>query len=409
MTKPLRQKRKKRKATSRPIGHLKKSKEKKVFSTVQLETLPNEVILHVFNYLTIVDLLKCGQVSKRFRAMSNVEYLWPEKFNLFYKKVPVGFLQKLLDHGCKYLSLSEAIVKGTLSLQKASRLKYLNLTGFERKSNRENSEQMLEASYSLEKLSLSQIHLSSKLISDISLQNGTTLKVLDLSRCTFCRNENNCTYRGWSCLEDSSCTSDVPVKQIVENCTKLKELNLSSTELCEKSIEFLVSNLTSKIEKLSLSDMPMLRDEHIKTLVTRCNKMTELNFGGRTSITRHSLNFVIEHLQSTLVKLSLRFGNVVLDSNDFLKLKSMEKLKYLCYYEAKDAVNMQMLKKMLPNLQIDFHTANIRIASPRPNWVGSVIGDHHGFWEINAEAEESKFCKNREFRKSRIHSIGTML
>ena len=383
--------------------------EGQVLLTLQFEALPNEVVLHIFSYLKIEDLLKCGRVSKRFRAISNDENIWPKKFNLSYKKVPVGFLQKILEHGCKYLSLSEAILEGTLNLQKASRLKYLNLSRFEPKSNLENSEKMLVASNFLEKLSLSKFHLSSKLISIISLQNGTTLKVLDLYKSTFCRNENNCTYRGWSCLEDSSCTSDVPVKQIVENCTKLKELNLSSTELCEKSIEFLVSNLTSKIEKLSLSDMPMLRDEHIKTLVTRCNKMTELNFGGRTSITRHSLNFVIEHLQSTLVKLSLRFGNVVLDSNDFLKLKSMEKLKYLCYYEAKDAVNMQMLKKMLPNLQIDFHTANIRIASPRPNWVGSVIGDHHGFWEINAEAEESKFCKNREFRKSRIHSIGTML
>ena len=287
-------------------------------------------------------------------------------------------------------------------MQKACRLKYLNLLGFEPLSNRENSEKMLEASFFLEKLSLSGIHLSPKLISNISFQNGTTLKVLDLSRCTFCRIENNCTYASYACLKDSNCTSDVPIKQIVENCTELKELNLSSTELCEKSVEFLVCNLTSKIEKLSLFWIPLLRDKHIKTLVTRCNKMTELNLGGQTSITRHSLNFVIEHLQSTLVKLSLQSSKVVLDSNDFFKLKSMEKLKILGYYKQKDPVNMQMMQKMLPNLQIDFHTDNIRIASP--NWVmGSEMEDHHGFWEINAEAEESKFCKKREhlgFRRS---------
>jgi hypothetical protein len=75
MTKPLRQKKKKNKATLRPISHLKRSKDKIVFSNVKLETLPNEVILHVFNYLKIVDLLKCGEVSKRFRAISNVEYV----------------------------------------------------------------------------------------------------------------------------------------------------------------------------------------------------------------------------------------------------------------------------------------------------------------------------------------------
>ena len=57
--------------------------------------------------------------------------------DLSYKKVPPGFLQKLLDGGCKYLSLSGAISEGTLSLPKASRLVYLNLSGFQ---NRENSE-----------------------------------------------------------------------------------------------------------------------------------------------------------------------------------------------------------------------------------------------------------------------------
>ena len=310
------------------------------------------------------------------------------------KKVPVGFLKKLLDHGCKYLSLSEATLEGTLNLQKASRLKYLDLSGFEPKSNRENSEELLEASYFLEKLSLNNFHLSSKLISIISLQNGKTLKVLDLSQSTFCRNENNCTctvtlyVTGFRCLNDSSCISDVPIEQIVENCSALKELNLSSTQLCEKSVDFLVSNLTPKIEKLNLYDIFCVRDKHIQTLVTRCNKLTELNFGGRTSTTRHSLNFVIEHLQSTLEKINLQFGNFVLDSSDFFKLKSMEELKLLCYYD--DGVDMQMLKKMLPNLQIDFHTVNMRIASPF--WVmGSVMGEHHGFWEINAKRAEELF------------------
>ena len=38
---------------------------------MQFDVLPNEVIVHVFNYLRIVDLIKCGQVSKRFRAIIN--------------------------------------------------------------------------------------------------------------------------------------------------------------------------------------------------------------------------------------------------------------------------------------------------------------------------------------------------
>ena len=192
MTKISRQKRRKRYANKRPAGPMKnlknKNKDQKVFSA-----LPNEIILHVFSYLKIVDLLRCGQVSKRLRAISNDEYVWPKKFNLCNKKVPVGFLQKLLESGCEYLSLSEAILKGTLNLQKTSRLKYLSLSGFIHEWNKENPEKMLESNCSLEELSLSKLHLSSKLINIISLQNGKTLRVLDLSRCTFCTNVKNCT------------------------------------------------------------------------------------------------------------------------------------------------------------------------------------------------------------------------
>ena len=375
MTKPLRHVKKRRKAIAR--------QEKKKNSTVQLENLPNEVIIHVFRFLEIVVLLKCERVSKRFKDLSNNEYLWPKTFNLCFKKVPCGFLQKLLDNGCQYLSLSCAILEGTLNLPKVSRLKYLNLYAFELKSNRENSEKILEASSFLEKLSLSESHISLKLISIFSLQNGKTLKVLDLSQCTFCRNENNCI--NTSLGRCSSCISDLPIKQIVEKCTELKELNLSSTKLCETSVDILVSNLTSKIEKLDLFDIHCLRDQHIKTLVIRCNNITELNFGGRTLITRQSLDFVIEHLKLTLVKLNLLFSNVELASSDIFKLKSMEKLKLICCYSYSSV--SQWLKEMLPNVQIDFDAVNMKIATP-DCLRGRARDDNHGFWEINAEAEE---------------------
>ena len=117
-----------RKLITRPVGTLKQlniiPKERKVCSTLQFEALPNEVIFRVFSYLKILDLLNCGLVSKRLRAISiDDQHLWPKKLNLCNKKVPVGFLQRLLDSGCKYLSLSEAILEGTLNMPKASKLR----------------------------------------------------------------------------------------------------------------------------------------------------------------------------------------------------------------------------------------------------------------------------------------------
>ena len=234
-----------RKSIKRSIDNSKQfnieKRGQKVFSTLQFRDLPNEVIFHVFGYLKMVDILKCGQVSKRFRALSNET--WPKKINLCNQKVPVKFLQKLLDHGCEYLSLSESILEGTLNLpkackldkeskyrlfrylrfsepilegtvnlpnlpnmphltavksgckymrailqgawdlKKASKLKYLNLSGVGIRCNQfQNSEKLLESCYSLQKLSLSKCHLSYNSVDIISHQNGKTLKVLDFSK-----------------------------------------------------------------------------------------------------------------------------------------------------------------------------------------------------------------------------------
>ena len=63
-----------RKSITRPAGPLKQlniiKKEQKVVSTLLFEALPNELICHVFSYLKILDLLNCGLVSKRLRAIS---------------------------------------------------------------------------------------------------------------------------------------------------------------------------------------------------------------------------------------------------------------------------------------------------------------------------------------------------
>ena len=190
-----------------------------MFSTLQFKDLPNEIIFHVFSYLKIVELLKCGQVSKRFRAIS-IE-VWPEKINLCHQKVPVKFLQKLLERECKYLSLSESILDGTLNLPKASKLdsggkylsfsarnlpkasklEYLNLSGVGLKCNQfKNLEKLLESCHSLQKLSLSKCHVSYDLINSICYQNGKSLQVLDLSRCTICPNERLDSHLGLDCM-----------------------------------------------------------------------------------------------------------------------------------------------------------------------------------------------------------------
>ena len=53
-----------------------KMAKRQKMSALQLEDLPEEMILTVFTYLDIRDLMSCGQVSKRIRQIRNIESLW---------------------------------------------------------------------------------------------------------------------------------------------------------------------------------------------------------------------------------------------------------------------------------------------------------------------------------------------
>ena len=52
----------------------------------QFQDLPNENILKVLSYLKVKDLLRCGQVSKRIRAVSDDKSLH-QNIDLAGKKV----------------------------------------------------------------------------------------------------------------------------------------------------------------------------------------------------------------------------------------------------------------------------------------------------------------------------------
>ena len=75
------------------------------------EDLPNEVLMRIFEFLDLIDVTNIAQVSKRLRNFCKDESLmqkFVEKINLYNKKVPIKFLEKIMDYGCKYLSLNTA-------------------------------------------------------------------------------------------------------------------------------------------------------------------------------------------------------------------------------------------------------------------------------------------------------------
>ena len=161
-----------------------------------LEALPNEVLMKICTYLTIFDITKFSQVSKRWRNFCKDKTLIQrsvEKINLYNKKVPIEFLEKILDHGCKYLSLGAANLKvddaninGKIKLKNPSKLKYLDLSAC--RGDTENIfESFLESCNSLEKFALRESlkdvdgfpmnwKIMAKMISKLCFQNGQSFE-----------------------------------------------------------------------------------------------------------------------------------------------------------------------------------------------------------------------------------------
>ena len=68
-------------------------------SCAQLEDLPDEIILKIFSLLDIKEILKCGHVSQRIRAISNDKSLW---LQLSFSDYEFSYevLEKAVGNGC---------------------------------------------------------------------------------------------------------------------------------------------------------------------------------------------------------------------------------------------------------------------------------------------------------------------
>ena len=72
---------------------------------LELADFPDEIILKVFACLKLSDLLKCGQVAKRFRNIAHDQFLW-QRIVMINQHFSTAFIRFILDRGCKYLDLS---------------------------------------------------------------------------------------------------------------------------------------------------------------------------------------------------------------------------------------------------------------------------------------------------------------
>ena len=334
-----------------------------------IQDLPNEIMLKVINYLYIKDLVELGEVSKKISAICSDQSLWqkiirskdtPKLFHMDAQGcwiydidvpvIPTDFMKRVIENGCQYLSLHYMKLGtpvGPISLPKLrllnyyrkdinnplsfiGSLRYLDLKHCE--ADVKTFEEILASCHRLQKLSMASITqskpLTSNMIRSICYQNGHCLQTLNLSYCIG--------------LDLDS------IMEITKNCIGLKNIDLFATQLSKDSISFLVNNLTPQLETLSLGNLSNLKDQHVKALVNRCNKLSVVNFQN-TKITNDSLTYIIKHLQHTLEKLNVFMCNDITYAK-LTELKSMPKLKVLKSAQVMNISDHEKenLKKMTP-------------------------------------------------------------
>jgi len=196
------------------------------------------------------------------------------------------------------------------------------------------------------------------------------------------------------------------IRKIVDNCVELTEINLSHSWLLSlDSINYLVSNITKKLQKISFNkyspdrycsqnEHAVIKDDQVEVLVKRCNKLTTLDLSlpildNRQSITNRSLTSIIQNLKNTLEALNLTHTGVRFFK--LLELMSMPKLKVLsCHNCTLTTEEENSLRKHLPNVNVNalpiymFHDYT-KIAIPHIwSW------KHYNIWEV-FKSRESGF------------------
>ena len=257
---------------------------------LRFEKLPDEIILKIFSFLSFKSLGNCNQVSSRMKRIAGDTSLW-EKVQAWSKVIPAGFVQQIVKSKVKSIDFhccEVSPINFDILTENNLDLKFMNIsfcTG-----NDEFLSKLVNCSKSLEYLNIhwSRFDLVSKCIKNIAYPNN--LKVL-------------CLYQAELNFES--------VKNIIDKCTALTDLDISNTDLSQESIDYICNNLTPNALEINLSHNEV-KDKHIQSLVGRCKNLKYLDLCD-TDVTYKSVAWIVTVLSNSLVTLGLtqNIGNEI--------------------------------------------------------------------------------------------------
>ena len=245
-----------------------------------LGRLPNELILTIFTHLTVKDLGRCAQVSKKIYTIACDKTLWTKM--LVHGKLPQNWslemllsgilsgtqttpimphmlLVQALSRGVKYLGLDNLRFVSTSQpdFPTTNQVEYLALSGIDMDEN--NFRKLIFSCHNLRKIFVNGTGSGTWKFDDLMkgiIQNSNSLKVLNLSG--FCK------------------LNSQDIISIMSKCLNLTEANFYFSSLDVPVSSVINANSAPNIEKLGLSGSAIsIKD--ISTIVTQCNKLILLD------------------------------------------------------------------------------------------------------------------------------------
>ncbi|XP_040276904.1 S-phase kinase-associated protein 2 [Bufo bufo] len=293
---------------------------------ISWDSLPDELLLGIFSYLHLTDLLRASGVCKRWNRLSCDESLW-HSVDLTGKHLQSGVLGKLLPLGlialrCPRSCIGEPLFKQVrpLRLQHAD---FSNCT-----VSTDILQTIISRCHNLCNLSLEGMELSDTIMCAIA--QNSDLERLNLGGC--------------------SGFSPESLRQMLKSCTSLDELNLSWCDFTADHVKNAVENFPRSLTELNFSGYRQnLEIVDVEMLVQRSPDLINLDLSDSVMLTADCFP-AFHPLQLQHLGLSRCYQ---ITPASLLDLGKLQHLKTVSVFGIVTDNSLQVLKESLPHIKIN--------------------------------------------------------
>ncbi|XP_022918162.1 S-phase kinase-associated protein 2 [Onthophagus taurus] len=274
------------------------------------EDISDEVMLHIFHFLPKRFLSTAALVCKRWHRLSEDESLWA-RMDLGSKQLQAGAMGHIMSRQALVLRLAQAeishppILDGCYAYPEDFRARLLYLDLSMAHVAPESLVEIFKRCCRLKKVSLEHVRINGDVLD--ALGYSKDIEILNLAMVEGIKEHG--------------------MRSLLENCRKLRELNVAWTYLDAATLMVLCSALPENLDRLNLSGCrKTLTDDNIRRLTSRCKKLRELDLSDCTGLTGETILHILQLKGLNFLALSRCYQ---IPYKSLVYLKQIKSLVYL--------------------------------------------------------------------------------